>query len=387
MARFILLASALSAAWMTLSPLNDARGDEPAAASIHFETTPQGDVEIAVVGIRDPDAAILESLDGASKQAEGVLAVFVADGEKALAAGRRPLWGDRRWEHGKLRFAPRFPFAAGVEYLAVYRPPSKSAAELRVKLVIPKPDAPATVVERVYPSSDRLPENQLKFYLHFSAPMSQGEAYRHIRLETENGEIVVDPFLELPEELWDASGKRLTLFFDPGRIKRGLKPREELGPSLIANRSYRLVLDQAWPDATGKPLGAPYEKAFLATEPDDRQPSVERWRIEAPTAGAKAPLVIRLDEPLDAAMLERVIQVQDLEGRLLEGEVAVLENEMVWRFSPKSNWQSGEFELMVDPALEDLAGNSLAKPFEVDVFDEVQHRSTRSVIRKRFHVR
>jgi len=32
---------------------------------------------------------------------------------------------------------------------------------------------PATMVEHVYPSTDELPENQLKFYLHFSAPMSR----------------------------------------------------------------------------------------------------------------------------------------------------------------------------------------------------------------------
>ena len=47
------------------------------------------------------------------------------------------------------------------------------------------------------------------------------------------------PFLELDEELWSPDGTRFTLVFDPGRIKRGLKPREEAGPILEAGKSYQ----------------------------------------------------------------------------------------------------------------------------------------------------
>ena len=95
--------------------------------------------------------------------------------------------------------------------------------------VLAKPKTEPTVVTQVYPTSDKLPENQLKFYLHFSAPMSRGDSYKHIQLLDEKGKAVELPFLELDEELWDPAGKRFTLFFDPGRIKRGLKPREEVG--------------------------------------------------------------------------------------------------------------------------------------------------------------
>ena len=50
-----------------------------------------------------------------------------------------------------------------------------------------------TVVEAVYPTAERLPENQLKFYLHFSAPMSRGEAYRRVQLLDEKGKAVELP--------------------------------------------------------------------------------------------------------------------------------------------------------------------------------------------------
>ena len=78
------------------------------------------------------------------------------------------------------------------------------------------------LARQVYPSADRLPENQLKFYLHFSAPMSQGDCYRHIKLLDARGKAVDLPFLELDQELWDPTGTRFTLFFDPWRIKRAI---------------------------------------------------------------------------------------------------------------------------------------------------------------------
>ena len=53
---------------------------------------------------------------------------------------------------------------------------------------VPEADAvAATVVEEIYPTADVLPENHLKFYLHFSAPMSRGEAYLRVHLLDEAG--------------------------------------------------------------------------------------------------------------------------------------------------------------------------------------------------------
>ena len=44
---------------------------------------------------------------------------------------------------------------------------------------------------------------------------------------------------------------RLTLLLDPGRIKRGVRPLEEIGGALQVGRTYTLVIDDAWPDAKG----------------------------------------------------------------------------------------------------------------------------------------
>jgi hypothetical protein len=50
---------------------------------------------------------------------------------------------------------------------------------------------------------------------------------------------------------------------------------------------------------------------------------------------------------------------------LVEGRVSVDENETRWRFQPEEPWVAGNHQLHIDAALEDLAGNSIARPFEV----------------------
>src|SRR5690606_6065275 len=123
----------------------------------------------------------------------------------------------------------------------------------------PKNSEPARLIA-LYPTTSVVPENLLKFYLHFSVPMSRGEVYDRVRLFDTNGKRVEHPFLELSEELWSPDGKRLTLYFDPGRIKRGLKPRELFGPALIEGGEYTLKIDRGWPDADGRPLAEGFEK-------------------------------------------------------------------------------------------------------------------------------
>src|SRR4030095_6253333 len=118
-----------------------------------------------------------------------------------------------RVENGALVFAPQFPLQPGLSYRAVAKIPGASAVS--AVFSIPKVDAkPTTSVERVYPTTNVLPENQLKFYIHFSSPMARGFAYDHVALIDQSGAKVDVPFLELGEELWDPSGRRFTLFFD-----------------------------------------------------------------------------------------------------------------------------------------------------------------------------
>jgi len=141
-----------------------------------------------------------------------------------------------------------------------------------------------------------LPQNLLKFYLHFSAPMSRGHIYDHIHLLDQNGQAVELPFLEIDEELWNPEMTRLTLFIDPGRIKRGVQPLEEIGPALEAGKSYTLEIDAAWRDNAGLPLRENFRKSFRVAAPDREPPAPATWKIRSPKAGTHAALNIGMPE-------------------------------------------------------------------------------------------
>ncbi|MEO1994166.1 MAG: Ig-like domain-containing protein, partial [Planctomycetaceae bacterium] len=202
------------------------------------------------------------------------------------------------------------------------------------------------------------------------------------RLLDSRGATVEHPFLELAEELWDYSGTRFTIFFDPGRIKRGLKPRELFGPALLENHQYTLVISQNWRDARGQPLRSEHRKRFRVTAPDDKQPNPRRWKLKLPPAGSLQPLTVVFDEPLDQAMLERVLRVHTRSGRNIAGEINIQNHETEWLLAPRTAWQPGVYELVIDTDLEDRAGNSIARPFEVDRLRRVQQTiKTRTVSR------
>ena len=315
--------------------------------------------------------------------AEATLEVFV-DGP----AGVPPILGDVVREGDALRFAPRFPLQPGIRYRAVYREPGQATPLVEVLELkgAAAPAGPETTLERIDPSPDVLPENLLKLYLHFSAPMSRGEAYRRIRLLDEEGREAELPFLEIDQELWDRDGKRLTLLFDPGRVKRDLLPNEEVGPPLQAGRAYTLVVDRAWPDARGRPLASETRKSFRVGPPDHTPPRTSEWRVAAPRAGTRDPLVVTFPEPLDRALLERVVEIWDGSGAPVPGEVAIDAGETRFRLTPRAPWKRGGYTLRAATILEDLAGNSLGRAFEVDVFERVEDRFLEVTANLRFQI-
>ncbi len=299
--------------------------------------------------------AALPPADAPAEQWEARFAVRLAG--EALP----PMLGKWSSLSGGLRFTPRFPFSQGMSYEAVWQPVEGKAVTSRH--AVPKAaTAPAAMVEHIFPGSENVPENLLKFYLHFSAPMSGGGIYKHIHLRDEAGREVELPFLELDEELWDREHRRLTLFIDPGRVKREVKPLEDIGPALEAGRQFTLTIDAAWLDANGQPMKAAAEKKFKVTAPDRIPPDPKTWRLTSPAPGTKEPLHIRFSEPLDHALALRLITVAEVPG-----QQAMSDDGVQWTFLPVNPWPAGPHRLVIQPELEDLAGNSVGKPFEVDL--------------------
>ncbi len=161
---------------------------------------------------------------------------------------RRSL-GSYAVENGTLVFRPKYPLAAG---RALPRGLSRGAGT-PIEKTFDGPArsvTPSARVERVYPSADVLPSNQLRLYIYFSAPMSRGEAEQRIHVLDANGKPLRGVFLP-GQELWDPNNTRLTMTFDPGRIKRDLTSNKAMGPPIAEGKRYTLVIDREWRDANG----------------------------------------------------------------------------------------------------------------------------------------
>lgn len=328
------------------------------------------DAVVEVRGLTAADRAKLSDLVNRPDDAAEVLAVRV---KSATVSSLPPVVGTYRLDDAGLRFEPRFPMTAGVRYSAVFH--STSGKTLESEFGLPAlPADPTTVVEQIFPSGNLLPENQLKFYLHFSAPMSPGQAYGHVLLLDEIGEPIAIPFLELGEELWDRSGKRLTLFIDPGRIKRELKPLEEVGPVFSAGKRYTLVVDRRWEDARGQPLKQSFFKPFTVGPADRKALAPSTWKLETPRAGSHGALTVQFGEALDRALAEGLLWVAASNGKVVAGEVDVGPEEKSWRFLPQAPWAAGAYNLVAQTTLEDLAGNNVGRTFEVDIVREGEVR-------------
>lgn len=295
--------------------------------------------------------------------------------ERTPNAHRPAVVGTYEIEGDVLRFRPIFAFAPGMSYRVEVEGAEPTSTILHVPANV---GVPVTRVDRVFPSTDLLPENQLKVYIHFSASMSGGDGLRFVRLVDENGNEVLDPFLPLGEHFWDHDRRRYTIFFDPGRVKRGILPNEQLGRPIQEGKRYRLLVDPDWRDAQGLPLAEAFEKSFRVGEADEEPLDPATWSLTAPGAGAREPFIVDFAEPLDHEILVRALEVEDASGAFISGQHEISRNETRWSFSPSEPWREGSYHLVVLGILEDLAGNRIGRPFEVDVFEAVRPEEQQS---------
>src|SRR5258708_34644415 len=279
----------------------------------------------------------------------------------APSAGRFTLIGEEVW------FAPRHPFREGVRYslLSTGDPAAAELGSLELPAAGPRP---VTSVREIHPTCPEIPHNNLKLYVSFSGPMGEGWAGGAVRvLDEETGEALDGALLPLEPELWDPGRTRLTVLFDPGRIKRGLRPHEELGYPLRPGRSIVVVVDDGFRDAAGRRLLAPATRRYRVGPAERRRVAPGLWRWARPT-GPGVPLQIHFDRPLDTALLQHCIRVLDLDGADLRGEIDIPPGECGASFRPSAAWRSGHpYRVSIDPRLEDLAGNSLRRVFDRDL--------------------
>lgn len=265
-------------------------------------------------------------------------------------------------EPGDLTLVPRFPLLESAAHNLVLT--NSDGVEEVVSVDRPDNLAPAPRVAAVWPDTNIVPANILRFYLTFDQPMARGSVVEHVHLETADGEVLTDVFLNLGVELWSPDQTRVTLMLDPGRIKRGVGPNTTLGAPLDAGQSYRLIVDGAMRDAQGRSLGVDYGHVFLAVAAERRPIDAMDWQIEMPATGTRDPVQVSFDRVVDRPNVLRNLAVVRSDGSRVEGHAKMIDQ--VWVFSPIDVWQSDPIALHVAARTEDAAGNTLCFAFDVD---------------------
>ncbi|HUP21941.1 MAG TPA: hypothetical protein VNB06_03265 [Thermoanaerobaculia bacterium] len=341
---------------------------------------------VAGLGTLAPDdrAAFEAGLAEASFERFAPLVVWTgtvvvdATGACVHPQGQATVLGSLRASGDRVLFAPRLGWVPGVAYTAcadldaLARPITEQARVARQPSILTLAFTPADMaaeaprVVSVWPATATVPENLLRVYLGFSEPMVERDVAGRVHLLDATGEVVPDAFVDIPNGLWDARSTRLTLFLHPGRIKRGVGPHRELGPALVAGSVVTLRVDGELASQRGVSLGRAFERRYRVGPADRAAPDPERWRLVVPNA-TDAPLTVVFDEPVDRYQLLRFVAVHTgAECEPLRGAAVASEDGLTWTFTPAGGWPSGSFRVVVQRAIEDLAGNTVDRLFDVE---------------------
>jgi len=76
---------------------------------------------------------------------------------------------------------------------------------------------------------------------------------------------------------------------------------------------------------------------------------------------------VHFPKSLDQGLLQRLIWVVAADGRRVPGSIHVGPSEKSWEFIPAKPWAAGKYRIVIDTTLEDPSGNSIARPFELDL--------------------
>lgn len=286
--------------------------------------------------------------------------------------GRTPMLGRFEETDNGILFKPLIPFTRGRSYELVYG--DKQLGQI----FIPFPDIEDATPElqAVFPTQDTVPENLLKIYLTFSQPMKEGVALNYLTLLNSNRDTVPGVFLDLQPELWNESRTQLTVWLDPGRIKRDLIPNLEMGAPLENNQGYELIFSEGWKAQNGLELGIGFSKSFIVTQRDSISPNPDQWHITIPEANSKDKLKVDFLEALDYSLLQEVFTLRSDDGKEISGIWELGSEEKAITFSPNENWKPGNYTIQIESRLEDLAGNNLNRLFEVDLVQPQNHNES-----------
>lgn len=274
---------------------------------------------------------------------------------------KTPILGTYTLKDRSFLFEPLIPFTRGMSY-EVYAHDKKIGT-----FNIGFETGPLPVVKAIYPGVDTVPENLLKTYIEFSQPMSEGRSKDCISITNEKGDTLRDVFLDLQPELWNENRTVLTLWLDPGRIKRDLQPNLKLGTLLRANHKYKITVSARWPAAQGRSMEKDFSRTLVTTARNETSPDPSQWKLVLPAAASADPVWISFDKPLDHFLLGDALYIRHASGEWIKGKITAVNKDRGARFTPAQAWVAGNYNLMIASKLEDLCGNNINRPFDRDM--------------------
>ena len=269
--------------------------------------------------------------------------------------------GEFTIEEEVVLFESLVPMTKGLHYSVFFD------NSLLTEIDIPNSSSAAPELLGVYPTNDTLPENLLKIYLQFSQSMAEGHSLMYVTLLKDDQDTMKGTFLDLQPELWNNDGTVLTLWLDPGRVKRDLIPNKKLGGPLSARERYTLHISRDWKSKEGIGMTVPFRKTFVTTLRDDQSPLPMQWGMKLPASGTTEPLEIDLMESLDYSLLQDAVQLLNANKIPVAGMIHLGAEESLFTFIPNEPWKEGNYSLQIEGRLEDLAGNNLNRPFDRDL--------------------
>jgi hypothetical protein len=241
---------------------------------------------------------------------------------------------------------------------------ASAASAPQVAAVASTTSAPQVVA--ISPAAKSIPANTLRLYVTFDRPARGVVATRDVRLVDAEGRVVDGAFMDFGQDLWSPDGRRLTVLFDPGRVKRDVEGDGSSAAPLQAGRSYTV-------EVGGKRFQ--YRVTPAARTPINPQ----TWSLASPNAGSREALTVTFDREMDGALLRDQLDVVDDQGRSQSGRATVSSNGRAWYWRPDHGWRPGAYGLVVGSSLEDVSGNRVGEALDHDVSAPDAARETLAV--------
>lgn len=276
-----------------------------------------------------------------------------------------PVLGSFSSESNNQTYTPIIPFTNGETYTIKKEQHIISSFTIKAQKSSKSPELLA-----IYPTTDIVPENLLKMYFKFSEPMQEvGNVLDFISVFNKTTNKKVEVFLELETELWNANHTILTLWLDPGRVKKDLIPNKEKGTPILNGDNYEILVSKNFRDANGNNLKQAYSKTFAAGEQDKSKPEAKNFDIIIPK-DKTYPLYIQFKESLDAILSTEVFSILNDRNQEVIGAYNLQNGETSIAFVPMKNWEPGKYRIQILSKLEDLAGNNLNRLFDEDLLNK-----------------